>query len=73
MKNHEDQLKKAKEMGVEMPRYIKPGSVNPLSYASQMQKRKQLWAKPAASGLVGDSAPHQNTYRILKYLHLQNS
>merc|ERR1712241_574729 len=27
----------------------KPGAVNPLSYAEQMQKRKQLWAKPAAS------------------------
>jgi len=50
VKNHEDQLKRAKEMGVEMPKYIKPGSVNPLSYASQMQKRKQLWAKPASSG-----------------------
>ena len=50
MKNHEDQLKRAKEIGVEMPKYIKPGSVNPLSYASQMQKRKQLWAKPASSG-----------------------
>ena len=49
MKNHEDQLRKAKEMGVEMPKYIKPGAVNPLSYASQIQKRKQLWAKPAAA------------------------
>ena len=49
VKNHEDQLRKAKELGVEIPRYIKPGSVNPLSYAEQMQKRKQLWAKPAAS------------------------
>ena len=49
VKNHEDQLRKAKELGVEIPRYIKPGAVNPLSYAEQMQKRKQLWAKPAAS------------------------
>lgn len=49
VKNHEEQLRKAKEMGVEMPKYIKPGAVNPLSYASQMQKRKQLWAKPAAA------------------------
>ena len=63
VKNHEDQLKKAKEMGVEMPRYIKPGSVNPLSYASQMQKRKQLWAKPAASGLAGDSAASEDKTR----------
>ena len=39
-------MRKAKEMGVEMPKYMKPGAVNPLSYASQMQKRKQLWAKP---------------------------
>ena len=49
VKNHEDQLRKAKEMGVEMPKYIKPGAVNPLSYASQIQKRKQLWAKPASA------------------------
>ena len=42
-------MRKAKELGVEIPRYIKPGAVNPLSYAEQMQKRKQLWAKPAAS------------------------
>merc|ERR550532_2812670 len=49
VKNHEDQLRKAKEMGVEMPKYIKPGAVNPLNYASQIQKRKQLWAKPAAA------------------------
>ena len=36
-------------MGVELPKYLKPGAVNPLSYAEQMQKRKALWAKPAAS------------------------
>ena len=48
-RNHEDQMKKAREMGVELPKYLKPGAVNPLSYAEQMQKRKALWAKPAAS------------------------
>ena len=42
-------MKKAREMGVELPKYLKPGAVNPLSYAEQMQKRKALWAKPAAS------------------------
>merc|ERR1711894_163492 len=48
-RNHESQMKKAREMGVELPKYLKPGAVNPLSYAEQMQKRKALWAKPAAS------------------------
>ena len=42
-------MRKAREMGVEMPKYMKPGAVNPLSYAEQMQKRKALWAKPAAA------------------------
>ena len=57
VKNHEDQLRKAKELGVEIPRYIKPGAVNPLSYASQMQKRKQLWAKPAAASAPAEEKP----------------
>ena len=48
-RNHEEQVRKAREMGVEMPKYMKPGAVNPLSYAEQMQKRKALWAKPAAA------------------------
>ena len=48
-RNHDEQVRKAREMGVEMPRYIKPGAVNPLSYAEQMQKRKALWAKPGAA------------------------
>jgi len=48
-RNHEEQVQKAREMGVEVPKYLKPGAVNPLSYAEQMQKRKALWAKPASS------------------------
>jgi len=48
-RNHEEQVKKAREMGVEVPKYLKPGAVNPLSYAEQMQKRKALWAKPASA------------------------
>jgi len=49
-RNVEEQVKKAKEMGVDMPKYFKPGAVNPLSYAEQMQKRKLMWSKPAGSG-----------------------
>lgn len=49
-RNMEDQVKKAKEMGVEMPKYFKPGAVNPLSYAEQVQKRKLMWSKPASGG-----------------------
>lgn len=49
-RNMEDQVKKAKEMGVEMPKYFKPGAVNPLSYAEQVQKRKLMWSKPAGAG-----------------------
>jgi len=48
-RNVEEQMKKAKEMGVEMPKYFKPGAVNPLSYAEQVQKRKMMWSKPANS------------------------
>merc|ERR1719288_313504 len=48
-RNHEEQVKKAREMGVEIPKYLKPGAVNPLSYAEQMQKRKALWSKPASA------------------------
>ena len=48
-RNHEEQTKKAREMGVEIPKYLKPGAVNPLSYAEQMQKRKALWSKPASA------------------------
>lgn len=40
-------MRKAEEMGVEMPKYMKPGAFNPLSYAEQVQKRKMLWSKPA--------------------------
>jgi len=47
-RNVEEQVKKAKEMGVEMPKYFKPGAINPLSYAEQMQKRKLMWSKPVA-------------------------
>ena len=61
VKNHEEQLRKAKELGVEIPRYIKPGAVNPLSYAEQMQKRKQLWAKPAASAPAEDKPVEAKT------------
>ena len=43
-------MQKAREMGVELPKYLKPGAVNPLSYAEQMQKRKALFGrKPPAS------------------------
>jgi len=53
-------VKKAKEMGVEMPKYFKPGAVNPLSYAEQVQKRKMMWSKPAGAAAavpatVGDA------------------
>ena len=45
-RNVEDQMKKVEEMGVEMPKYYRPGAVNPVSYAEQVQKRKMLWKKP---------------------------
>ena len=48
-KTFEDQFKKAEEMGVEIPKYLKPGAVNPLSYAEQVQKRKMLWKKPESA------------------------
>ena len=38
-------MRKAEEMGVEIPKYLKPGAINPLSYAEQVQKRKMLWKK----------------------------
>lgn len=41
-------------MGVEIPKYLKPGAVNPLSYAEQVQKRKMLWKKPDSAD--GDKA-----------------
>lgn len=49
-KQIEEQFKKAEEMGVEMPKYYKPGAVNPLNYAEQVQKRKMLWKKPGSGG-----------------------
>jgi len=52
-RNVDEQVKKAKEMGVEMPKYFKPGAVNPLSYADQVQKRKLMWSKPAGSAGTG--------------------
>merc|ERR1712192_91975 len=45
----EEQVKKAEEMGVEIPKYFKPGGVQPVSYAEQVLKRKMLWSKPAAA------------------------
>jgi len=42
-------VKKAEEMGVEIPKYFKPGGVQPVSYAEQVLKRKMLWSKPAAA------------------------
>lgn len=57
-RNVDEQVKKAKEMGVEMPKYFKPGAVNPLSYAEQMQKRKLMWSKPVA-GSGSAPAPAQ--------------
>ena len=44
-RNMEEQVQKAKEMGVEMAKYFKPDAVNPLSYAEQVQKRKLIWSK----------------------------
>lgn len=43
-------MKQAEEMGVAIPKYYKPGTFNPLSYAEQMQKRKMMWKKPGAEG-----------------------
>lgn len=57
-RNMEDQVKKAKEMGVEMPKYFKPGAVNPLSYAEQVQKRKLMWSKPAGAAGAGGGGGH---------------
>ena len=34
----EEQVKKAEEMGVEIPKYFKPGGVQPVSYAEQVAK-----------------------------------
>ena len=34
----EEQVKKAEEMGVEIPKYFKPGGVQPVSYAEQVVK-----------------------------------
>ena len=58
-RNHEEQIKKAREMGVEIPKYLKPGAVNPLSYAEQMQKRKALWSKPSASSAANTAAAEE--------------
>merc|ERR1712080_649652 len=48
-REREEQMRKAEEMGVEIPKYFKPGGVQPVSYAEQVLKRKMLWAKPAAA------------------------
>eukprot|EP00088_Acartia_fossae_P052067 TRINITY_DN5864_c0_g1_i4.p1 TRINITY_DN5864_c0_g1~~TRINITY_DN5864_c0_g1_i4.p1 ORF type:complete len:487 (-),score=135.46 TRINITY_DN5864_c0_g1_i4:226-1686(-) len=57
-KNIEEQFRKAEEMGVEIPKYLKPGAVNPLSYAEQVQKRKMLWKKSDPES--GDKAKSSN-------------
>jgi len=49
-------VKKAEEMGVEIPKYFKPGGVQPVSYAEQVLKRKMMWSKPAAAAQQPDSA-----------------
>merc|ERR1711983_96784 len=56
-RNHEEQVQKAREMGVEVPKYLKPGAVNPLSYAEQMQKRKALWAKKPPASANEEAGP----------------
>ena len=61
-RNHEEQMKKVREMGVELPKYLKPGAVNPLSYAEQMQKRKALFGRkpaPADSQASAAEAPEE--------------
>ena len=52
-------MKKVREMGVELPKYLKPGAVNPLSYAEQMQKRKAMWAKPGAKAGEETGTPEE--------------
>ena len=44
---------------MELPKYLKPGAVNPLTYATQMQKRKALWSKPAAGADADEPEPHR--------------
>lgn len=57
-RNMEEQMKQAEEMGVAIPKYYKPGTFNPLSYAEQMQKRKMMWKKPGApEGPENQSGP----------------
>jgi len=50
----EEQVRKAEEMGVEIPKYFKPGGVQPVSYAEQVLKRKMLWSKPAQAQQPAD-------------------
>ena len=48
----DDQVKKVNDMGVEVPRYFKPVTVRPHSYAELMQKlqkRKMKWSNPVVS------------------------
>lgn len=47
-------MRKAEEMGVEIPKYFKPGGVQPVSYAEQVLKRKMLWSKPSQAQQPAD-------------------
>merc|ERR1712038_1259964 len=55
----EEQVRKAEEMGVEIPKYFKPGGVQPVSYAEQVLKRKMLWSKPVATQQPDSAAEEQ--------------
>ena len=42
LQNQVDQVQQM--TGVALPSFYNPGAVNPMKYAQQIQKRKQLWA-----------------------------
>lgn len=52
-------MKQAEQMGVAIPKYYKPGTFNPLSYAEQMQKRKLMWKKPEGAENPAAAAPEE--------------
>ena len=44
------QVEQVQQMtGVTLPSFYNPGAVNPMKYAQQIQKRKQLWANKVFS------------------------
>ena len=65
-RNHEQQMERVREMGVEIPKYLKPGAVNPLSYAEQMQKRKALWAKPSSNSSHSEDKQEKSSVEVGK-------